>query len=119
MSSIDLKVIEDLKQLDPENSLEMIKELVGMLFTMVPEKLTVIRDALKSGDFKSVTAAAHFLKSSTANLGARKMSSLCYELEQRSQTEPVDAKQLTDLFAELEKEYSQVRIDLAAAISPA
>jgi HPt (histidine-containing phosphotransfer) domain-containing protein len=60
---------------------EFLVELVMLFKTSTPAVLDHLRAALRDGDSESLYQTAHQLKGSSANLGARRLSRLCGELE--------------------------------------
>ena len=63
------------------DSSEFIALVVNTFLTSSQELMASIRDGVAAGDPKVFSGAAHTLKSSSAQLGAQGLSSLCKELE--------------------------------------
>ena len=68
-------------------------------------------EACGARDFAALEAAAHALKSSAANFGARELTELAREIEARSVAtrSPTDAEGLPDLVARLPRTFSEIR----------
>ncbi|HEY6876971.1 MAG TPA: response regulator, partial [Polyangiales bacterium] len=91
---------------------EFVRELVRMFNEQAPRYLEMARVALDVNDLVAVAKAAHTLKSSSAYLGATRLSALCKELEGIAKERDLSAcaRSLEVLTAE----YDAVRIALAA-----
>jgi two-component system sensor histidine kinase/response regulator len=112
-----LEAVLDRGKLDELNVLgggdpEFVRELVRMFNDQAPRYLEAARVAIDVKDLVAVGKAAHTLKSSSAYLGARRLSELCKELEAIAKGGDVQAgaRGLEALTAE----YDAVRIALAA-----
>jgi len=79
--SIDPQVIEGLRALSPEGGNEFLKELVDIYLQDTPERLTELDQALARQDAPTVTRAAHTIKGSSSNFGARELARLALEIE--------------------------------------
>jgi signal transduction histidine kinase/CheY-like chemotaxis protein/HPt (histidine-containing phosphotransfer) domain-containing protein len=62
-------------------ALPLIQRAIDNFVGGTDEHLDALRDALGSGDAPAVRSAAHRLKGSAANLGARRVAELAFELE--------------------------------------
>jgi CheY-like chemotaxis protein/HPt (histidine-containing phosphotransfer) domain-containing protein len=74
---VDLSILNDLKELMEED----FAGLVDTYLRDAPQYLLKMHDAIKSNDSKTLCAAAHTLKSSSANMGAMQLSALAKSLE--------------------------------------
>jgi len=87
-------------------------ELVDTFLENTPQLIDDLRTGIATGDMKKQYEAMHSLKSSSALLGARKLSSLAAEFEKQARMqEPVALNQLDVLCLEFES----VRHSLGAA----
>lgn len=90
-----------------------VREMIDLARKLAVEKVAAARAALDAGDLQSLGDAVHALKSSTSNVGARRMFELASRIEllsRRGEHEP-----LPQLVAELETAHKQVQPFLAAA----
>ncbi|RMG45226.1 MAG: PAS domain S-box protein [Acidobacteria bacterium] len=111
-SPLDPEVLDALRALqDDDDDVNLLSELAELFLTDVPSHLARIRQAAERGDARALERAAHTLKSSSANLGARRLSALCFELEKKGRAGMVD--DTGRLIAELEVEFERVRRALA------
>ena len=109
---LDHAVIEGLRELgDPE----MLQELGGMFFDDANSALRALREALQGNDAHSVELVAHMLKGSSGNMGARRMSALCAQLEDAGASG--DLSRAPQLLGDLEAEFGRVRPALEAEMS--
>lgn len=112
MSAIDMDVIEALRELGDD---ELLKELVDLFVTDTPPRLSELDTAFNAGDADTVASVAHSLKSSSANLGALRLSDLCRELEAAGRAAALDAAE--NLVVLSQEEYERVSQALKACVS--
>jgi PAS domain S-box-containing protein len=80
-SPIDLSVIEGLRELSEPGQPEPLVELIELFLKDAHPKLDRMNSALDRKDFTTLALAAHSLKGSASNLGARRLAELCATLE--------------------------------------
>lgn len=102
--TLDLDVIATLKELGGDDEPELFLELVDLFLQDATAHLDGLQDALERGDPLALERTAHTLKSSCANLGAARMSRLCFELEQLGKARSLEGagelvQQTVDSFA--------------------
>ena len=78
---IDRSVLASLRELQEEGDPDIIAEVGGLFIKHSPEKVNAIMQSVESGDAKELQIAAHGLKSSSAYVGAMRLSALAKELE--------------------------------------
>lgn len=78
---LDLEVVESLKALDEAGGPSLFLELIDLFVEDAAAQLRTLQTALANGDVRLLERAAHTLKSSSANIGASRMSGICMELE--------------------------------------
>ncbi|MBI1865576.1 MAG: response regulator, partial [Nitrospirae bacterium] len=113
--TIDPKAIEAIRALERgggPGSRGLLGRLLELYAESAPELLNRFRDAVGRGDGAEARTAVHTLKSSSANMGAMKLSALCGELESRVRSgfRGDEAERL----AEIEAEYGRVERTLTA-----
>lgn len=81
---IDLKAIESLRALNPDDNDEFLREITGIFIEDTPIRLAELDESLARGDVGKFTRAAHSIKGSSANLGAVGLRSLAEKLEHES-----------------------------------
>ena len=80
MISLNVQILQDLAELSPDGN----RFVVALLIKFLKNTSNLLQELKKyeqSDDFDSVKKTAHYLKSSSGNLGAAKLSWLCSELQ--------------------------------------
>jgi signal transduction histidine kinase/DNA-binding response OmpR family regulator/HPt (histidine-containing phosphotransfer) domain-containing protein len=108
-SPIDQSALDVIRDMEDEDDPDMLAEIIGLFLDKAPELLQSLQAAVANKDAESLRVAAHTLKSSSANMGARVLADLCRELEELGRTGSLDnsATKLSRLFDEYQ------RVDLA------
>ena len=78
---IDMQVIEDLRELGGSEDPRLVQELIDLFLEDAPRRFDELARGSRAGDFELLERAAHTLKSSSANVGARGLSELCRKIE--------------------------------------
>lgn len=109
---VDRTVIESLREFQEEGEPDLVKELFTQFVSFTPKALETSERALMEGDWALLSRSMHHLKSHSGGLGAKRMMTLCAEVElvSREKTAPVDL--LTSLFEKIKKEYLEVEQEL-------
>jgi two-component system sensor histidine kinase/response regulator len=109
---IDRATTESLRELGGS---EMLSELTEMFFDDAWSVKDTIRDAVERGNAQTVERAAHTLKGSSGNMGAKRMAALCGELEDAGVSG--DLAYAPELLEGLENEFGRVRPALEAEVA--
>lgn len=64
-----------------DDDVELLTELLQMLFSDVEDRLNSIKESIDASDYKGIEQKAHSLKSALGNLGANVAHSMAYEIE--------------------------------------
>jgi HPt (histidine-containing phosphotransfer) domain-containing protein len=103
----DPAAIERLRTLDPDRANRLLERVVRAFETSSARLLPQLSDAAGNGDHESVRELAHHLRSTSAAVGAIKLTSLCAEIEAMTPAErPED---LPARIAALTREVAVVR----------
>ena len=78
---LDKSVLENFKKLSPEDSYDPLADLSELFGEEIPKQEKALKSALSDGDAKKFSRIAHTFKGSANNIGARRLASLCQELE--------------------------------------
>lgn len=78
---INPSAISTIRGLQRPGKADLLSKVVSIYFEKTPEIIQQMNDACASQDFATVSACAHGLKSSSAYLGADKLSSTCRQIE--------------------------------------
>jgi len=79
--SMDFSVLDKLRAASQKGSKDWLGSVVNSYLRLSPTLLDSLYKAVSSNDVKRAAAAAHGLKSSSANIGATKLAALCEDLE--------------------------------------
>ncbi len=97
-AAIDRSVLEQFRDLDPNGSMTLATRILGIYARSSSAVFTEVERAVAQGDGKALRHAAHNLKSSSANVGAKQLSALLKEFEMMGKEGRLD-----DAQAKLEK----------------
>lgn len=104
---IDQEAFSILESLADEDDPDLVNEIVGLFLEDSATRMSQIENGLQEGGADSVRAAAHALKSASANVGALSFSAMCAGLE--SSAQGGSEAELADLIASAIKMYADVR----------
>ena len=105
--ALDRAVIGGLKELREPGQPDPLSELLDLFFRDAEPRLKQMEEAVTSGDMPKLAAAAHTLKGSASNLGARRLSALCASLEKQGKAG--DATGARETFSEVGAAFATVR----------
>ena len=80
-AELDADALQRLHSLDPTGKNRLIARVVDAFSASSARMLPQLREAAHGGDLKLVRLIVHTLKSSSANVGAIRLSQLCADLE--------------------------------------
>ena len=109
---LDRSVIEGILELQGSGEPGLFAELTDLFLEATPPQLEKIREAFEKGDTETLKRTAHTLKGSAGNMGARRMSELCEELQGLG--DPGETTRAPEMIEELEREFDRVREALEA-----
>ena len=101
-----------LQELEQETDFEFVIELIDIYLMETPKQIQAIASALATQSLPSLMIAAHTLKGSSLNLGAKQLGALCLKIEEIGRS----GKSIPDGtgFTEIENEYENVKSLLLA-----
>jgi HPt (histidine-containing phosphotransfer) domain-containing protein len=114
---LDPDVVERLRQLTPPGEPDVLREILNLFLDEVPKKIDSLRLALTSGDAATLQRAAHSLKGSSGNIGARAMYEVCRQLDDRAKSE--ELARLQPLVEALQAEYGKVESEIRRLLGDA
>jgi len=103
---LDPKVLTSLRALRRPGRPDVVEKILNAFLSSSAELVVTLRDAVSRADATAVRRAAHNLKSSSANVGALKLSAYCRDLEGLGRAETL--AKTPEVLAELEAEYARV-----------
>jgi CheY-like chemotaxis protein len=77
---LDKEVLDGVRELRAEGEPDPLAELVDLFLSDAPPRISKILDAFKAGDAVELERAAHSLKGSSSNLGAKCLAAACADL---------------------------------------
>ena len=112
--ALDRSVLASLRELQDDGDPDIVAEVGGLFLEHSPQKIAAILQAVENGDAKGLQTAAHSLKSSSAYVGAMRLSELSRELEMMGRSQIMDRAE--EMAERLNREYKQVMMELDAEI---
>src|SRR6267142_1214734 len=103
---IDMKTLESMRPLQRAGQPDVIPRVIGLYLSNAPSMMEELQIAVERGDTATVYRLAHSLKSSSAMVGALRLSALCKTLEARARETKEGA--VPDGLPEIEAEYARV-----------
>ncbi|KJH69991.1 hypothetical protein UH38_20865 [Aliterella atlantica CENA595] len=107
---LDAKALQALQAMFGKNADSVVNEMIDCYLEESPQYLSAIAQALTDNDAAKLHYASHTLKSSSATLGAIKLSNLCKELETLSRNG--HTRDGLSQLNQLEAQYQQVKTAL-------
>ncbi|TKB25515.1 response regulator [Desulfopila sp. IMCC35006] len=112
---IDISILNTLKSLQMEGQPDILGRVVSAYLKSSEPLVAKLHESLVVEDFAAVKNNAHSLKSSSANVGAKKLSELCRELEMLNIEHTYAAA--TNLVSGIGSEFIRVKAALHSEIS--
>ena len=78
---LDMQIVDELLSLSDDGDPELLLDLINLFLGDGPAKIQSVLQGLASQDFDQVERAAHSLKGSAGNLGARLLQNTCEQLQ--------------------------------------
>lgn len=110
--AIERAVIEQFRELDPNGSMALAARILGIYADSSGSVFADIEQSMANGDSELLRRAAHSLKSSSANVGARQLSVLLKEFELLGKENRVDEARAQ--FDALRAEYARAHEGIRA-----
>jgi HPt (histidine-containing phosphotransfer) domain-containing protein len=112
---IDRRRIAQLLELQDEEQPRLLADIVELFLTDSPRHLEALAEAIRSGDHARLESTAHRLLSGIGNIGARRMSTHCMELERLGRAGTVTGAE--QVLEQLKLEFALAREPLAAIVA--
>ena len=116
LATLDAAVLRNLNELQHQGgSADLVARVVDAFLKSSSELIESMQTASTDGSPEAVASAAHTLKSSSAQVGAHRLSALCKQVEQLGREEAVDAipALLEDIAGELESVHERLATERA------
>ena len=114
LGDFDPAPLEEIRKLEALSGQPMVRGLVDRYLGEAPRTIGQIGSAIETGDLARCAFLAHSFKGSSAQLGARRISALCGELEEAARNG--EAEGALNRLAALETELALVRPRLEEAV---
>ncbi len=115
-NAVDPLRLAHLRALQDDSQPELLRELIDMFIADAPDHLNAIAEAAGTASPDRLRMAAHRFLSITDNIGARRMSDLCRQIEYAARRRAL--ADLDDLIVPLRQEFERARETLVAERSP-
>ena len=104
LSTINLAYFEQLRELDADRSMALAQEVIQIFLDTSAHAVGQVTSAMAKADVVALGKAAHSLKSSTANVGAQRLSGYYLQLEKlcRAQNLPAATAMVAEVLQEHE-----------------
>jgi len=112
---IDPQTVENLRQLNPGDHDEFLREIVGIYFEDTPRRIAELEESLAAGDQAKFTRAAHSVKGSSANVGAMAVRAVAEQIEHKSKQALPEA---AAMIPALKAEFARVQAEFAKLLPP-
>lgn len=112
---MDAHLQDRLKTLEIETDPQFLKELVGMYLVSASKSMAEIIAGYNERNAKKLHVAAHTLKGSSGNVGARSLAAACTLIEEA--TESGVGNEIGGFVERVQTEYERVRTDLLAFLA--
>ena len=111
---LDQSVLASLRELQEAGDPDIVAEVGGLFIKHSPEKVDAIMQSVEKDDAKGLQLAAHSMKSSSAYIGAMRLSTLAKDLEMMGRSNSLNgAKEKAKM---LKEEFSLVMEAILAEI---
>ena len=109
---VDVRALRDLENLDPRS--DFLSEVLDNFIGDTEQILVSFEAAVACGSMVEVRDNAHALRSSAANIGARRIQRLCSELLAPG---PQKAERISRTIETIREEFAQFRLSIATYLS--
>ncbi len=102
--TLDANALAGLRDLDPQGRNGLLERVVKAFQDSLARLAPQLREAMAAGEIKGIRHVAHTLKSSSASIGALRLSALCAELEAAVRSSALEGLQarVDEVCAEIE-----------------
>ena len=114
---INWELIEQLMELDDDDQHEFSRQILEDFFVQMKAEIPKLKQLIAERKLKEVASLGHFLKGSSAAVGAVRISSICEKI-QRCPQEEQEIPKLQALAEELQDTYPTTREKLLSKFDP-
>ncbi|CAH1208613.1 putative Histidine kinase [Candidatus Nitrotoga sp. BS] len=113
---LDFQALDRIRALQRPGTPNILNKIITLYLENTPKLLDAIRDAEVRCDWAAMSRAAHTCKSSSANLGALRMATLCEEMEHYARDGKYEEAQAR--FGLIQEEYTKLILALQMQFNP-
>jgi HPt (histidine-containing phosphotransfer) domain-containing protein len=107
---LDMRVVEELLSFADDGDPELVLDLIQMFLDDGPGKVRAVVEGVANGDFERAERAAHSLKGSSGNLGAKVLSQVCEQVQVATRYHRLDdSRRLAPM---LQAQYGAAEVEL-------
>ena len=99
--TLDQRALQNIREVDPQGGNGLLERLIEIFADKSPQLVDEIRSGVEADDPDRVRLSAHTLKSSSANLGANALASICKTLEENARGKQLEGA--AELLEEIER----------------
>jgi HPt (histidine-containing phosphotransfer) domain-containing protein len=114
-SVLDQSVLNTLRKLTPPGEPDVLIEVLKLFLEEVPPRITRLRNAWAAGNIEELHRAAHSLKGSAGNIGARRLYDVCSQLDEKGKAG--DRAAIPALVEALGVEFAKVETEIRRVIA--
>jgi len=111
--ALDGQVLDRIRHLSPAGKPDLLARVTNLYVSSSSELVEALRSAARAGDVAALGAAAHGLRSSSANVGAMGLAATCGDLEHAAREGKIDLA--TNLVHQVISEHREVLRALGTA----
>jgi len=112
---LDRAVLDRIRELGGAGKPDLLAKVLQLFLHDVPRHLAAIQQAWQKRDAHAIATAAHVLKSSSAHVGAMRLSAMCVALE--ADARAAELGRAEAVVASLEGEWRAVRHEIESAMT--
>ncbi len=116
MGAVDFSVLEQFKELMGDEGEDEVRDLVNLYLDDAPNQISAMKESLSGSNAEEFCRAAHSFKSSSANIGAFGLQTICSELETMGKAHNL-GEEVGEQLAKAEQEYASVQSALQGFLS--
>jgi signal transduction histidine kinase/CheY-like chemotaxis protein/HPt (histidine-containing phosphotransfer) domain-containing protein len=106
MGAVSTKALEAIGALDPEQGKDLATRVIAVYATSSADLVESLREAVSEEDSNKVRTTAHALKSSSGNVGAERLMTMCREIELAARDREIEG--MAERLTALQEEHQQV-----------
>jgi CheY-like chemotaxis protein len=112
---LDKAALAEIRTMQHQGATNLLSRVIDLYLADVPRLVEEMRSAIDKADAVLLARAAHTLKSSSLNVGARRSAALCKAIETRARAGNAGTESM--IFDKLQSELAQVTAALRAEVS--